>query len=366
MKKLLLAGAVAGLLLTWSMNAKAQSSNKSSHAHHHLNANNYAPNGVMGSHMHEKGKFMVSYRFMRMDMEGNQIGKSNVTPETIATTIPNQFFGTPGQPPTLRVVPTQMTTDMHMVGAMYAPTDNVTLMAMGTYLDREMDHVTLQGGAGTTQLGTFTTRSRGFGDTKIGGLIRLYDDATHHLHANAMVSLPTGSITKRDTVLAPTGATPTLRLPYAMQLGSGTFDLMPGITYTGQKNQYGWGAQYVATLRAGRNGEDYSLGNKHQFTTWGSYAIKPTVSVSARITAESEGTIDGIDSQIVAPVTTADPDNYGGERIAASLGLNTVIPNGVLQGHRFSMEGTIPFYQDLNGPQLERDYAVTLGWSKSF
>ena len=368
MKKLLLAGAIAGSLLTWSIQAKAQSSNKSSHAHHHhhLQANSQAPLGVMGSHMHEKGKFMVSYRYMRMDMDGNQIGTSNVTPATIATTVPNRFFGTPGQPPTLRVVPTQMTTDMHMFGAMYAPTDNITLMAMGMYLDRDMDHITFDGPAGTTQLGRFTTRSRGFGDTKIGGLIRLYDDATHHVHANAMASLPTGSITETDTVLAPTGAMPTLRLPYAMQLGSGTFDLMPGITYTGQKDQLGWGAQYVATLRAGRNSADYSLGNKHQFTTWGSYAIDPAVSVSARVTAESEGAIDGIDSQIVAPVTTADPDNYGGDRVSASLGLNTVVPNGVLQGHRFSVEGTIPFYQDLNGPQLERDYSLTAGWSKSF
>ena len=128
MKKLLLASAVAGSLLTWSVNAKAQSSNKSSHAHHHLHTNSLAPIGVMGSHMHEKGKFMMSYRFMRMDMDGNQIGTSNVTPETIATTIPNRFLGSPMQPPTLRVVPTQMTTDMHMIGGMYAPTDNICLL----------------------------------------------------------------------------------------------------------------------------------------------------------------------------------------------------------------------------------------------
>ncbi len=362
MKKLLLAGAVAGSLLAWSTHAHADSLTHTNQ----LRADSHAPIGVMGEHMHKTGEWMVSYRFMRMDMDGSQIGTNNVSPETIATTVPNRFFGTPGQPPTLRVVPTQMTTDMHMVGAMYAPTDNITLMAMGMYLDREMDHITFQGGAGTNELGRFTTRSRGLGDTRVGGLIRLYEDATHHLHANAITSLPTGSITKSDTVLAPNGATPNIRLPYAMQLGSGTFDFMPGITYTGQKNQYGWGAQYMATLRAGRNSEGYSLGNKHQFTTWGSYSINPAVSISARMTAESEGSIDGIDSEIVAPVQTADPDNYGGDRLSTSLGLNTIIPNGPLQGHRFSLEGTIPFYQDLNGPQLERDYSFTLGWSKSF
>ena len=355
MKKLLLAGAIAGITLT-STSAQAGS----------LSADSHAPIGVMGDHMHNKGEWMVSYRYMQMHMDGHQIGTNNVSPETIATTVPNRFFGTAGQPPTLRVVPTEMTTDMHMVGVMYAPSDDVTLMAMGMYLDREMDHITFQGGAGTNQLGTFTTRAKGFGDTKVGGLIRLYDDETHRIHANTIVSLPTGSITKNDTVLAPNGATPNIRLPYAMQLGSGTYDLMPGVTYNGKADKIGWGAQYNATLRMGRNNEDYSLGNKHQITGWGSYAINPAVSVSARVTAETESDIDGIDSEIVAPVQTADPDNYGGERVSTSLGLNAVIPNGHLKGHRFSIEGTVPVYQDLNGPQLERDYALTVGWSKAF
>ena len=355
MKKILLASAIAGMLLTSTSTQASE-----------LSADDHAPIGVMGDHMHKKGQFMMSYRYMRMDMDGNQIGTNNVSPETIATTEPNRFFGTAGQPPTLRVVPTQMTTDMHMIGAMYSPTDDITLMAMGTYLDREMDHITFQGGAGTTELGTFTTRAKGIGDTKVGGLIRIYDDATHHVHANAMFSLPTGSITESDNVLAPNGNTPEIRLPYAMQLGSGTYDLLPGITYTGQADKVGWGAQYTATLRAGRNNEDYSLGNKHQITGWGSYVAHPAISVSARVTAETESDIDGIDSEIVAPVQTADPDNYGGERISTSLGLNAVVPNGALKGHRFSIEGTVPVYQNLNGPQLERDYSLTAGWSKAF
>ncbi|MEM7730934.1 MAG: transporter, partial [Pseudomonadota bacterium] len=162
--------------------------------------------------------------------EGNRIGTDSVSPETIATTVPNRFFGRPMQPPTLRVVPTEMSMNMHMVGAMYAPTDWLTLMAMGSYVTKDMDHITFMGPAGTTRLGTFTTNSSGFGDTKLGGLVRLYEDETHHLHANIGFSLPTGSITETDRVLAPTGMRPTLRLPYAMQLGSGTFDLLPGLT----------------------------------------------------------------------------------------------------------------------------------------
>jgi len=364
-KKLLLSGLCATLLtalFTASTTANAQSADPAiSYDSNGLRADNHAPIGVMGDHRHKQGEWMVSYRYMRMHMEDNRIDDSRVTPEEIAV-LPNRF----GAPATLRVVPLEMTTHMHMLGGMYAPTDNVTLMAMTHYIDREMDHVTFAGGAGTTRLGEFTTNAKGLGDTKISALVGLHETSKHSFQLNAGLSLPTGSIEESDTVLTPGGGRSLLRLPYAMQLGSGTFDLTPGITYAGHDDQFGWGAQYMATLRMGRNSEDYSLGNKHQLSTWGSYAIKPAVSVSLRVTGETEGKIDGIDSQIAAPVQTADPDNYGGERVNTSLGINTVIPDGALKGHRFSAELTLPVYQNLNGPQMERDNALMLGWQKSF
>ena len=372
MKKLLLTGAIAASFLSTPFSAIADSgadsgADSAMHLNHDgLHASSHAPIGVMGDHLHKKGEWMVSYRYMRMHMEDNRSGTNDLSPEKIATTVPNRFFGNPMQPPTLRVVPLEMTTDMHMIGGMYAPTDTVTLMAMTHYIDREMDHVTFAGGMGTTRLGKFKTSAKGLGDTKISALIGLYDDAKHKLHLNTGLSLPTGSITKRDNVLTPMNATPSLRLPYAMQLGSGTFDAMPGITYNGHHNRLGWGAQYMATLRLGRNSADYSLGNKHQLTTWGSYALTPSVSLSARVTGESEGKIDGRDDKIIAPVQTADPQNFGGKRISTSFGLNTSIQNGALKGHRFSAEVTLPIYQKLNGPQLKRDNAIMIGWQKSF
>lgn len=360
MKKLLLTSALMGALAILPTTSKADDN------HHGLRADSHAPIGVMGDHMHEAGEFMVSVRAMRMEMEDNRNGTSYLSPEEIVTTTPNRFFGTPMQPATLRVVPTEMTTDMVMLGAMYAPTDTVTLMLMGNYIDRSMDHITFQGGVGTTRLGEFTTETKGFGDTKASALIRLYEDDTHHVHLNAGLSLPTGSITETDDVLTPMNTRPTLRLPYAMQLGTGTYDLLPGVTYNGVSNKLGWGAQYAGTFSLGDNDEGYAWGDKHQMTVWGSYLIAPAVSISTRIIAEQESQISGIDDEIVAPVQTANPDNFGGRRVSAAFGINTVIPNGMLKGHRFSAEVTLPVYQDLNGPQLERDHMVTLGWSKAF
>lgn len=363
MKKLLLAGFMVGTLIAFGSDTKADSLHLTSHG---LRADTHAPIGIMGDHMHGKGEWMLSYRYMHMAMKDNRNGTSDLSPKQIVTTIPNRFFGTPGQPATLRVVPTKMTTNMHMIGGMYAPSDVLTLMLMANYLGRDMEHITFQGGAGTTRLGKFTTKSKGWGDTKASALIRLYEDSTHHLHLNAGLSLPTGSIKEKDDILTPMNTHPILRLPYAMQLGSGTYDLLPSITYNGHKDKFGWGAQYNGTFRLGDNSANYNLGNKHQISAWGSYRLIPAISLSTRITGEVESKIDGIDSRIVAPVQTANPDNYGGKRIRTSLGLNTVIPNGILKGHRFSIEGTIPIYQNLNGLQLKRDYALTLGWSKSF
>jgi hypothetical protein len=326
----------------------------------------HAPIGVMGDHLHKKGEFMLSYRYMYMDMEGSRIGTNSVTPEQIVTTVPNQFFGTPGQPPTLRVVPTRMSMEMHMLGAMYAPSDNVTLMVMGMYGTRDMDHITFQGGMGTTELGEFTTRSSDFGDTKVAALIRLHDDETHKLHFNAGISIPTGSITEEDQILTPMGGTPTVRLPYPMQLGSGTWDLEPGITYNGFGHKWAWGAQARASIRLGDNSENYSLGDRYEGTAWLSYLFTDAVSASFRVKGATQGTIEGADPLIVAPVQTAQTDFQGGERIDLLGGLNFLVTDGFLKGHRLAVEAGFPVYQNLNGPQLETDFVLTVGWQKAF
>jgi hypothetical protein len=329
-------------------------------------ADSHAPMGVMGDHMHKAGEWMVSYRYMRMHMEGNRDGTDGISDAEIVTSVPNRFAGMPGQPATLRVVPQEMDMQMHMFGMMYAPVDGLTLMAMASYMDKDMDSVTYAGMAGTTVLGTSTMKSQGWGDTKLTGLVRLYDDTVNHVHFNAGLSIPSGSLKEHDTMLMPNGMRMDRRLAYGMQLGSGTWDLEPGVTYTGHKDRLGWGLQYKSVIRLGENSQDYTLGDKQDLTGWASYLWLPELSTSLRMTASHESRIDGIDSEIVGPMQAADPDNYGGRRIELGFGLNLLGTEGTLKNHRLAAEVTVPVYQDLNGPQLERDYAFTLGYQFSF
>ena len=240
-------------------------------------ADSHAPIGVMADHAKKKGMVMVSFRVVHMEMEGNRIGTDSVTPDTIVTTIPNRFAGQPMQPPTLRIVPTEMRTDMYMLGMMYAPSDAVTLMVMGNYLEREMEHVTYQGGMGTDRLGTFTTNPKALGDTMLAALFPLLglpdaqDESPDEITLRAGISVPTGSIDETVAALTPMGTRPTLRAPYMMQTGTGTWDLEPALTYKGRRGRMGFGAQARAEIRLGNNEAGYAFGDVYEGTAWVSY-----------------------------------------------------------------------------------------------
>ena len=326
----------------------------------------HAPIGVMADHFHHAGEWMLSYRFMHMSMDGNRSGTDDISPDEIVTTEPNTFAGMEGQPPSLRVVPLNMDMDMHMLGAMYGVSDRLTLMVMGSYVDKSMRHLTYQGGSGTTELGRFTTRSSGFGDTRVAALVSLLDQSTQRIHLSAGLSLPTGSITESDQILAPNGMQPSPRLPYPMQLGSGTYDLLAGLSYAGHQERLGWGAQYDATLRVTDNDEDYRLGDEHKLSGWLSWTWAEQASSAVRLAAQSMGRIDGQDPKIVAPVQTADPKRQGGERLDLGFSLNLLATRHALQGQRLALEYLVPIWQDLNGPQLKVESSLTLAWQYAF
>jgi hypothetical protein len=325
-------------------------------------ANKHAAIGVMADHNHKQDESMFSYRFMSMEMQGNRSGSSSISLDEIATTVPNRLAGEAGQPPTLRVVPTEMTMDMHMFGAMYAPTDKLTMMAMVNYLKKEMDLVTFGGMMGATRLGKSTTKSEGFGDTKVLGMYSLHVSDRHQLHVNIGISLPTGSIDKKDLILTPMGHRSELRLPYGMQMGSGTYDLLPGITYQHYQGKWNYGAQYMATIRTGENSEDYTLGNEHKVNAWAGYAWRHNLSTSVRLAYLDVANINGSDPTITAPVQTADPDNYGKKRLDLYAGVNWIGQ----AGHRLALEIGAPVYQHLDGPQLETDWTLTAGYQYAF
>ncbi|NOY52368.1 MAG: transporter [Deltaproteobacteria bacterium] len=308
----------------------------------------FEPIGVMGAHTHHPGGIMLSYRYMTMKMEGNRDGTERIGKDEVHKTF--------------MVVPEKMTMEMHMLGAMVAPDPDLTFMAMVPYLVIKMDNERKM----MMNVQRFTTKSEGVGDVKVSVLCHFFHQDTHDLIAKVGLSLPTGSIDRKDDT--PTGKNQ--HLPYPMQLGSGTFDLLPGITYLGRSNPWFWGAQGIATFRLGENSNDYTLGNRIDLTGWLTRRVNRKFSLSVRLDGTSWGKIDGADSDLSPTMTamtpTADPERRGGTRLDLLLGLAFDTSGGRHRGHRLTLEGGLPLYQRLDGPQLETDWKLTAGWQWTF
>jgi hypothetical protein len=199
-------------------------------------------------------------------------------------------------------------------------------------------------------------RTSGLGDTELRGIYKINE----HLVGSLGLSLPTGSIDKEFTTMRMT-----FRDPYDMQLGSGTYDLKPALTYNGLSDdaKWNWGAQAQYTYHIGKNNNDYSLGDNLKITSWLQRAFGPITSW-VRMAFNDTGRIKGQDPEIQklldpmmgAPTPDADPNNYGGQRLDGLIGVG--YQKGSLS---FGVEGGVPIYQNLNGLQLKTTWIVNAG-----
>ncbi|MBL6838797.1 MAG: transporter [Puniceicoccaceae bacterium] len=338
--------------------------------HHIGRPDDHAPISVMGDHTHAKGGWMLSYRYMHMEMDGMRHGTDRISSAEV--------FAADGG---YTVTPEWMSMNMHMLGMMYAPTDQLTLMLMANYIETEMEHrinpaapAKLAEVVGDTK---FTTRTSGLGDLKVSALYRFYLEGNRKAHFGLGLSLPTGSIDEKDRTSRP-GTPPTFnnnQLPASMQLGSGTYDLLPSLTFVQQFEDWSWGAQANGVIRLeDENDNDYRLGHKFELLSWVGYNLTEWLGLNGGLsygyTSKLKGDQKDVGTtgpmKITRSVPTAFEDNYGGERIDVILGVNLLKPSGWLAGHRLSIDLRLPLWQDLNGYQLEADSALTIGWSKAF
>ncbi|MCH8866605.1 MAG: transporter [Proteobacteria bacterium] len=289
-------------------------------------------------HTHPQGEWMFGYSYMFMSMDGNRDGSSRRSPADVL----NAGFA---------VSPTAMIMKMHMLELMYGLREDLTVMVMLPYLSISMDHIN---GADTR----FKTAASGVSDLSVTALYNIYDKRRRRVHLTAGLMLPTGSIKERGTT--PLG--PDQKLPYPMQLGSGTFDPVVGITYVATETIWSWGFHLSHTYRLGENSEDYTLGNRKRFDAWLVREWSGQLSSTLRLSGENWGNIDGADPELnPSMVPTADPARRGGKRLDLGIGINFYMPEGVLSGSRVVLELTYPIVESLDGPQLAKEYDLNVG-----
>lgn len=301
-----------------------------------------APAGVMGDHVHSPGDLMFSYSYTRMHMDGMRFGDDHISTGKVLSDY--------------MVAPLRMDMEMHMFGAMYSVNNRLSLMAMIPLVRKDMDHISRMGVR-------FTTRSEGVGDVSLRGVYAISVTPRHSTLLNLGLSLPTGDIDASDD----TPGTANAQLPYPMQLGSGTWDLLPGITWSRQDSAWSWGAQALATVRIGDSDNSYTLGDRLELSVWGTRKLSPSLKGSLRLKGQTWDEIDGADPKLnPILVATADPELQGGSRVDLLVGLNFYGPGNIFNGSRLAIEAGVPVYEDLDGLQMSADWQLSANWQLVF
>jgi hypothetical protein len=353
-------------------------------AHHHHGAHHVvheahvgadAPAGVMNAHMLDRpGDFMLGYSATYAEHRGHILhGGQAATDAAILASC-----GAPGCPTT----PRRMTMHMHMLHLMLATSENVNLTLMPQLMSMRMDHRMLDGGFYTAvgahahgDMDLSGHSSGGFGDTVFGASVRLWRSQHAAAHITLAMSAPTGSIAERM------GSHGGELQDYSMQLGSGTWDFQPSLTWLGTSHGWSWGAQAGGTLRLdGPNRQGYKLGNAAFATAWIGRALTQRLAGTLRVQHAVQGTvrgsmrgataaIDGFGNTIYPRPQHSSADivsNHGGRYTDVGLGVSYGLDRKQGHGDRIALEWLAPVRSRGNGFQLERAGSVTLNWHMMF
>ncbi len=302
-----------------------------------------APAGVVFTDTLDVDEWMIHLRYQRIEQEGLRDGTDDIPDSEIFA------FG-------YSTAPQEMTTDILDFLVLYGLGDSWTLFAEMPWISRDMENLT-DGGVG------FSTEADGIGDVQLGTLLELLEEDGSRLIANLGLSVPTGSTDEDDA--DENGAS--RMLPYSMQLGTGTYDLHPGLSWLVQYDTWAWGAQGQFRVRIGRNDEDWARSNEGDLSAWVIKGFSPTVAGSLRVRGYFWGDVYGEAGELDPNANPLeDPSAQGGERYDLVGGLTWQPGGGYETIRTLDLEGGKPVTEWLDGPGLSTDVYLIVSWRYSF
>ena len=284
-------------------------------------------------------RFALWHRYKEVRFEGYKDGTNALSNTEVLQQFP--------------VLPTVIDQEAHIFGLNYRHSNRLDFTISIPHLYQSTQHIRRSGGP-------FTLKSDGFGDLSVTGNYAAIRYGTTAVVISAGITAPTGTIdAKGDT---PRGKN--TQLPYAMQIGSGSWALNPGITYATAKGLWGLGATLGAVVHLDENKRHYTLGDQKSLTLWTDRELNSRVKFGAHLRAEAWGDIDGQDPDVnplTAPV--AYPGAYGGSQIKVGGSMRFDWNDDLYDNSFIEFRAAAPIWQNLNGPQPEQKWEFTIGIS---
>ena len=356
---------VITLLISWSVFSDDETMHKDHESMqmmdhmNHSEQHSFAPVGTTGN-MHHMG-WMVSLKQGLMNMKGNILDGESISNADVLQ-LPNPMGNVPAN---LSVIPEEMDMRMTMIDVMYAPNKDLTLMMMGTYVTKDMSLSTYAAMMDRNLLGTFNTSSSDLSELTFSALRTISGMGNSKWHAEATVQKSLGNNDLTGQVLTPMDTEMNMILPYAMQPSDKATRLILGL-YNSRKlsDKVSWTSQ--ARFKKVLNEKEWAYGDQLELNSWVQYQYKPSFSVSTRLKFVSQKDISGSNPMIMAPVQTANPENYGGDELHIGFGANYDLRSLTSKQDVFGVEILFPIIQDKNGLQMETKHQIILGFNRSF
>ncbi len=308
-------------------------------------------------------KFHFNFDYIYVKFDGYLNGSQELTPQQVL------WAGPPNPRPNDQypVVPTTIEQQVLSFELSYDISDDVSVSLYIPYIHQSTEHISIVPG-----FSDFNITSQGLGDISTGVSWQAITSDSGTLLVAGDLSYPTGSINEQGRT--PRSATMDTQLPYTMQLGSGTVDFTPAIAYVGWNDSWLWGVGADATIRFGENYRGYRLGNIYEVEGWVRYVESSWVQPSFRLTTIFWDQIHGQDSELLAPALptnpypapVTNPNAFGGTKILALPGIRLSYPKGWFRGQYIEVEGGVPVYQYLNGPQPKEDWRINVSLTLNF
>jgi hypothetical protein len=298
-----------------------------------------APIGVRGDHTLHAGQMLFSVRYDQESFDANFVSSHRVSTASVLADFP--------------FAPRRLFQNRETALFEYGATEDFTLLMTLPFQHSRLDYLDATGGSPSTSFGNP-------GDVTITGLYVLYRRPGQQLHLNFGLSAPTGFLDSLTDQPSPTFP----NLPYVIRTSSGTYDLLPGLTYRGQNELWTWGAQATGDVHLGLNRAGYEVGDQVDMTAWLSRRLTQRWGASARIDGQGWGNVRGADPRLNTSLSpTNRPDMQGGQRLNVLFGINYFLPAKRTPGQQFSIEVGAPLFQSLDGPQLGLDWTLIAGWN---
>lgn len=297
--------------------------------------------------------FVVSFAFTPINsfasVSGNNISLNLNTSRFVQT---NPLVGQPNIFDGEIVAPTQNFVKAHTLGVSYKVLPQVALKISLPYSDKTADII-------STIYPNFRLIAKGFGDVNLSSNFQVISIGKEKFYIDLALSLPTGSVTKKNDT--PFGKDQLL--PFALQPGSGTYDIGVKTIYANSHDEWSWGGQLSSLTRIGKNERGFSLGDRYGFNIWAGHNFAAETTLVVSLSGVTFGNIDVIDLTTVS--TISQKFLAGGKRLDLECVLSLKLPEKILNNCSFNIKYMKPLYQKRDAP-FEVSHNISAGVQLNF